>query len=64
MVAFCCNCNHSLPFADVHIVDGEEVPEVDYECPHCETPSGVKAETLVEQVQESSDVIVLDGQEI
>ena len=64
MVAFCSKCNHSLPFADVHIVDGEEVPEVDYECPHCDEPSGERADTLGEQVEASTDILLRNGKEL
>lgn len=64
MVAFCCNCNHSLPFADVHIVDGQEIPDVDYKCPHCDAPSGENTEALDEQVQASTDVLIRDGNEL
>lgn len=36
MVAFCHECNQSLPYADTIIVDGREEPAPGFVCPSCE----------------------------
>lgn len=62
MVAFCCKCNHSLPFADVHIIDGEEQPLAEYECPHCGEQAG-EEKAVSHDVEGDEHIVIKNGEE-
>lgn len=55
MVAFCDECNQSLPYADLVIENGKEKPAPGVICPNCEQVAGQEEETISREIQDVSE---------
>lgn len=56
MVAFCQHCSQSLPYADVEIKKGEEVPAPGVICPNCEEVAGEEEQNTADFGEDLEDI--------